>query len=82
MAQAFQVAHRRLENGAGALEADEGMFSVLAELFSRHGSAIILPVETREKTAVYQRANILTTISIRMSGWKNWRLWQVSAVRI
>lgn len=59
MAQAFQIAHRRLENGAGALEADEGMFSVLAELFSRHGSAIILPVETREKTAVYQAREYL-----------------------
>ncbi|WP_162741856.1 AraC family transcriptional regulator [Agrobacterium cavarae] len=59
MAQAFQIAHRRLENGAGALEADEGMFSVLAELFSRHGSAIILPVQTREKTAVYQAREYL-----------------------
>lgn len=59
MAQAFQIAHRRLENGAGALEADEGMFSVLAELFSRHGSAIILPAETREKTAVYQAREYL-----------------------
>ncbi|WP_296100930.1 AraC family transcriptional regulator [uncultured Agrobacterium sp.] len=59
MAQAFQIAHRRLDNGAGALEADEGMFSVLAELFCRHGSAIILPVETREKTAVYQARDYL-----------------------
>ncbi|MDR6101919.1 AraC-like DNA-binding protein [Agrobacterium larrymoorei] len=59
MAQAFQIAHRRLESGAGALEADEGMFSVLAELFSRHGSAIILPVETHEKTAVYQARDYL-----------------------
>lgn len=59
MARAFQTAHRRLESGAGALEADEGMFSVLAELFSRHGSAIILPVETREKTAVYEARDYL-----------------------
>ncbi|KQO75344.1 AraC family transcriptional regulator [Rhizobium sp. Leaf262] len=59
MALAFQNAHRRLESGAGALEADEGMFSVLAELFSRHGSAIILPVETREKTAVYTARDYL-----------------------
>jgi AraC-like DNA-binding protein len=35
------------------------MFSVLAELFSRHGSAIILPVETREKTAVHQAREYL-----------------------
>ncbi len=66
MAQAFQIAHRRLDNGAGALEADVGMFSVLAELFCRHGSAIILPVETREKTAVYQARGI---ISMTISTW-------------
>lgn len=59
MARAFQTAHRKLESGAGALEADEGMFSVLAELFSRHGSAIILPVATREKTAVYTARDYL-----------------------
>lgn len=54
MAAAFQIAHRRLEGKSGALEADEGMFSVLAELFRRHGGAMILPVETRERTAVYR----------------------------
>lgn len=59
MALAFQTAHRRLESGAGALEADEGMFRVLAELFSRHGSSILLPVETREKTAVYNARDYL-----------------------
>ncbi|HBT68693.1 MAG TPA: AraC family transcriptional regulator, partial [Agrobacterium sp.] len=59
MAIAFQMAHRRLEAKSGALEADEGMFSVLAALFGRHGSAIILPVETREKTAVYAARDYL-----------------------
>jgi hypothetical protein len=37
MAAAFQMAHRRLEAKSGALEADEGKFSVLAALFGRHG---------------------------------------------
>jgi AraC-like DNA-binding protein/mannose-6-phosphate isomerase-like protein (cupin superfamily) len=52
MASAFHAAHRTLESGAGALESDEGMFSVLATLFQRHGSAIIVPVATKERTAV------------------------------
>jgi AraC-like DNA-binding protein len=60
MAAAFQIAHQRLEQKSGALEADEGMFSVLAELFRRHGSTIILPVETRERTAVYRVRDYLT----------------------
>ena len=60
MAAAFQIAHRRLETKSGALEADEGMFSVLAALFGRHGSAIILPVETREKRAVHTARDYLT----------------------
>ncbi len=60
MAAAFQMAHRRLEAITGALEADEGMFSVLAAVFGRHGSAVILPVETREKTAVYTARDYLS----------------------
>lgn len=60
MAAAFQMAHRRLEAKSGALEADEGMFSVLAALFGRHGSAIILAVETREKTAVHTARDYLS----------------------
>ncbi|MNE60244.1 Arabinose operon regulatory protein [compost metagenome] len=35
------------------------MFSVLATLFGRHGSAIILPVETRERTAVHAARDYL-----------------------
>lgn len=60
MAAAFQSAHRKLETKAGALEADEGMFSVLAQMFLRHGSAIILPVETRERSAVHTARDYLT----------------------
>ena len=55
LAQAFQAAHRRLEGNVGALEADESMFSVLVMLFRRHGEAIVLSPETRERSAV-QRA--------------------------
>lgn len=52
MASDFHAAHRALESGAGALESEEGMFRVLAALFSRYGSAIVVPVDTRERTAV------------------------------
>jgi AraC-like DNA-binding protein len=52
MASAFHAAHRALESGAGALESEEGMFRLLAALFDRHGSAIIVPLDTSERTAV------------------------------
>ena len=42
MANAFHAAHRTLESGAGALESDESMFCVLAALFARHGSAVVV----------------------------------------
>jgi AraC-like DNA-binding protein len=59
MAHAFQAAHRRLETGVGALEADEGMFSVLVALFRRHGSTIVPPVETPERSAVRRARDYL-----------------------
>ncbi|WP_320199390.1 AraC family transcriptional regulator [Agrobacterium sp. rho-13.3] len=59
MATAFQMAHRRMEMKAGALETDEGMYSVMAELFRRYGSTIILPLEKREKTAVHTTRDYL-----------------------
>ncbi|QRM54863.1 AraC family transcriptional regulator [Sinorhizobium sp. BG8] len=53
LAKAFNRAHRTLEEKTGALEADESMFSVLAAMFERHGSLILAPVDTKERTAVF-----------------------------
>lgn len=55
LAHAFYHAHKALEQATGALEAEERMFGVLATMFERHGSSIIVPIETREQSAV-QRA--------------------------
>lgn len=52
LAGAFHGAHRAMEEGAGALESEEGMFRVLAALFERYGSAVIAPVDTKERSAV------------------------------
>lgn len=60
LASAFHKAHRTLESGAGALESDEGMFSVLAALFARYGSTIVLPVDTKERGAVARARDYLT----------------------
>lgn len=59
LAAAFQRAHRALEESAGALEADETMFSVLAAMFERHGSTLIKPVETRERSGVCRARDYL-----------------------
>ncbi|WP_034854254.1 AraC family transcriptional regulator [Sinorhizobium sojae] len=59
LAGAFHRAHRTLEGKAGALEADEGLFSFLATLFQRHGSAIIVPVRSRESSAVHRARDYL-----------------------
>ncbi|WP_183897531.1 AraC family transcriptional regulator [Rhizobium skierniewicense] len=59
MATAFQIAHHRMEMKVGALEADEGMYCVMAELFRRYGSSIILPLEKSEKTAVHTTRDYL-----------------------
>lgn len=59
IARTFQIAHRRLEANVGLLEADEGMFAVLVGLFRRHGEAIIIPPETRERSAVWHARDYL-----------------------
>ena len=59
LAKAFHAAHRTLESGAGALESDEGMFSVLSAIFARYGSTIILPVDTKERSAVARARDYL-----------------------
>ncbi|EHK75539.1 AraC family transcriptional regulator [Sinorhizobium meliloti CCNWSX0020] len=53
LALGFQRAHRALEGKVGTLEADESMFGFLARLFERHGNAIIVPLQTRESSAVH-----------------------------
>jgi AraC-like DNA-binding protein len=60
LAQAFHRAHRALEDNVGALEAEEGMYSVLAALFMRHGSEVRAPIETRERTAVCRARDYLS----------------------
>jgi AraC-like DNA-binding protein/mannose-6-phosphate isomerase-like protein (cupin superfamily) len=60
LAKAFHTAHRTLESGAGALESDESMFSVLAAIFARYGSTIVLPVDTKERGAVGRARDYLT----------------------
>ncbi|KQV11364.1 AraC family transcriptional regulator [Rhizobium sp. Root1203] len=59
MAIAFHAAHRALETGAGALESEEGMLQLLAALFDRHGSAVIVPLDTMERTAVARARDYL-----------------------
>jgi len=59
LADAFQDAHRILEDGGGALESGQAMFQVLDAMFSRHGSAIILPVDTAERTGVQHARDYL-----------------------
>jgi AraC-like DNA-binding protein len=59
LAGAFHRAHRSLENGASQLEGEESMFSVLAAMFSRHGSRIIAPPKTEEPLAVRRARNYI-----------------------
>ncbi|GAA3078029.1 AraC family transcriptional regulator [Rhizobium viscosum] len=59
LAKAFHNAHRTLESGAGALESDESMFSVLAAIFARYGSTIVLPIDTKERSAVARARDYL-----------------------
>ncbi|MBP2235046.1 AraC-like DNA-binding protein [Sinorhizobium kostiense] len=59
LAVAFRRAHQTLEGNTGTLEADEAMFSFLATLFQRHGSAIIAPLGTRESSAVHRARDYL-----------------------
>lgn len=52
LASAFNQAHAHLEDGSSALESEESMYSVLASMFIRHGSAIILPKDYSEPDGV------------------------------
>ncbi|CDZ30805.1 AraC family transcriptional regulator [Neorhizobium galegae] len=59
LADAFHAAHRTLEEGSGALETSQAMFLVLDAVFRRHGSSIIVPVDTTERTAVREARDYL-----------------------
>lgn len=59
LADAFHKAHRTLEEGSGALETSQAMFLVLDAVFRRHGSSIIVPVDTTERTAVREARDYL-----------------------
>ncbi|WP_117193517.1 AraC family transcriptional regulator [Rhizobium terrae] len=59
LADAFHAAHRTLEAGAGALESGQAMFQVLDAMFRRHGSAIVVPAGTTERTAVRRARDYL-----------------------
>lgn len=52
LATAFNRAHTRLEDGTSALESEESMYSVLAAMFARHGSSIVVPRDYREPAGV------------------------------
>lgn len=52
LAAAFNHAHTRLEDGSSALEGEESMYVVLANMFMRHGSAILVPADHREPQGV------------------------------
>jgi AraC-like DNA-binding protein len=59
LADAFLKAHRLLEEGSGALETSQAMYLVLAAMFQRHGSSIIVPVDTSEASAVRRARDYL-----------------------
>lgn len=59
LADAFHAAHRTLEVGSGALETSQAMFLVLDAMFRRHGSSIIVPTDTVEKSAVHRARDYL-----------------------
>ena len=59
LAAAFQSAHRTLEEGNGALETSQAMFLVLDAMFRQHGSSIIVPVDTKERSAVRRARDYL-----------------------
>lgn len=53
LARAFNLAHRRLEEGeTSALEGEESMYCVLATMFARHGSEIIRAPDHGEPLAM------------------------------
>lgn len=61
LAAAFLDIHRRLEDGVGTLEAGETMFSVLAAVFRRHGSALNLAALGQESVAMRRVRDLLVS---------------------
>jgi len=59
LADAFHEAHRTLEEGGGALETSQPMFLVLDAMFRRHGSSILVPTDTAERSAVRRARDYL-----------------------
>jgi len=59
LAGAFHAAHRTLEEGSGALETGQAMFQVLDAMFRRHGSSIVVPTDTAERSAVRRARDYL-----------------------
>lgn len=59
LADAFHAAHRKLEEGSGALETSQAMFQVLDAMFRRHGSSIVIPTDTAERSAVHRARDYL-----------------------
>ncbi|MGK6312574.1 AraC family ligand binding domain-containing protein [Neorhizobium sp. DT-125] len=59
LAGAFHEAHRTLEEGSGALETSQAMFLVLDAMFRRHGSSIIIPTDSAERSAVRRARDYL-----------------------
>jgi len=52
LAARFTRAHHALEHGSSALEGEESMYSVLMDMFARHGHQIIAPVGHSEPVAM------------------------------
>lgn len=59
LAAAFQHAHRLTEERKDPLAAEEGMFSVLAQMFARYGSFIIAPPKTEDRTGLRRARDFL-----------------------
>jgi AraC-like DNA-binding protein len=59
LAAAFHRAHRLTEAGTDPLAAEEGMYSVLSEMFARYGSVIIAPPGADDKNALRRARDYL-----------------------
>ncbi|MBL0371206.1 AraC family transcriptional regulator [Rhizobium sp. KVB221] len=59
LARAFHFAHRAMEAGCDPLEAEVGMFRVLASMFARYGSVIIAPPKSIDRTGLRRARDYL-----------------------
>jgi AraC-like DNA-binding protein len=59
LAAAFHRAHRMVEIGEDKLAAEEGMFAVLSQMFTRYGSVIIAPPKSTEMASVRRARDYL-----------------------